>query len=394
MRAVPDATDVAITVDPYRRGTELYGWAESVAVAERYVDAVLGQVLVGGTFERRGPLDWLWRSGAAGPSDVHAFDLSLLDVSGVRVADPYVPARFVDVRVGIAHRSVVPDSPWGDDDLAHVADTTLREAIEFGAPVVIARPGMLAVARRRAGIGSDLAAASSDSWEPVYQPIVKLGAGEVTTAGYESLLRWRRDGALVGPDVFLAGLEATELIVPVGRVAIARSVEALAGPVTELLGPDAFMSVNLSAGQLRDRWLGDYVGWLLGEHGLDPARLWFEISENAVVTQGSVADRTIWTLHGLGCGICVDDLGAGFAALGYLRNLPIDVLKVDRALVSRMPSERMDRAVVRAICDLASAAGALTVAEGVETPEVLAAVKELGCDMAQGYLFGRPASLA
>ena len=107
--------------------------------------------------------------------------------------------------------------------------------------------------------------------------------------------------------------------------------------------------------------------------------------------QGSVADRTIWTLHGLR----VRDLrrrpGAGFAALGYLRNLPIDVLKVDRALVSRMPSERMDRAVVRAICDLASAAGALTVAEGVETPEVLAAVRNWDATWRRGTCSaGRP----
>lgn len=389
-RAVPDATVVAITVDPYRRGMAVYGWTEAVAIAERYVDVVLGQALGGGLFERRGPLDWLWRSVGTDPADIRAFDAALLGVSGVRIADPAVYARFIDVRMGIAHRSVVQETPWDDTDLTKVADIALGEAIEFGDAVVIARPGMLAHAWQRSGMAAELAAVPADDWQPVYQPIVKLVPGAVAPAGYESLLRWRRGGTLVGPDVFMDVLETTEMIVPVGRAAIARSLGTLAGPITDTLGSGAFMSVNLSAAQLRDQWLGDYIEGLLGEYRLDPSRLWFEISENAVVTQGSVADRAIGDLHELGCGICVDDLGAGFAALGYLRNLPIDVLKVDRALVSRMPSERMDRAVVRAICDLASAAGVLTVAEGVESQAVLSVVEELGFDMAQGYLFGRP----
>lgn len=390
----PDTVVVAITVDPYRRGTAVYGWAEGVALAERFVDSALGQVLTGGAFERRGPLDWLWRSGSAGPSDLRAFDLALLDVCGVRVADPVVAARFVDVRMGIAHRSVVEETPWGDSDLAAIADIALQEAVEFGGAVVIARPGMLARAYHRARLGAELAAAARDDWQPVYQPIVALGPGPNAPVGYESLLRLWCGGRLVGPDVFMEVLEDSELIVPVGRSAITRSLDALAGPVTERLGPGAFMSVNLSAAQLRDRWLVDFVSGALGERGLDPVRVWFEISENAVVTEGTTAGRAIAGLHEIGCGICVDDLGAGFAALGYLRDLPIDVLKVDRALISRMPTERMDRAVVRAICDLASAAGVLTVAEGVETPAVLSVVEELGFDMAQGYLFGRPGSLA
>ncbi|MCS3877568.1 EAL domain-containing protein (putative c-di-GMP-specific phosphodiesterase class I) [Gordonia amarae] len=403
MRTPPDEVVVAIAVDPHHRGIATYGWAVSVDMAERYVRCILAHVLPGGTCERRGPMNWLWRSGSDGPEDMRAFDCALHDVAGVRVSDPECTARFIDVRMGIVHRSVVQATPWDVDDLVRVADVALHEAIAGGGAVVVAQPGTVEHFIARGEMAAEVAAAADADMFPLFQPIVSLSGASLSAAaphgrglhvtGYEALLRWRRNGEPVGPDVFLNLLELSELIVPVGRSVIGRSLDVLAGPVTEMLGPAAFMSVNLSAAQLRDRWLVDFLRESLADRGLGPARLWVEISENAVVAEGSVAAEVICDLHEVGCKICVDDLGAGVGALGYVRDLPIDVLKVDRALVGRMPTERTDRAVVRAICDLASASGVITVAEGVETEQMFSMVEELGFDMAQGYLFGRPGEL-
>ncbi len=181
----------------------------------------------------------------------------------------------------------------------------------------------------------------------------------------------------------------------IGRHAIGEAIRDLATDISDLAGgEEAFVSLNLSAQQLSDDGLACFLDGLIRDHGVDPARVWIEVREDQVIRLETSAARTVNALHDLGCTICVDDLGAGFSALRYVRDLPVDVLKVDRTLIAQLVHSHSDRAVVRAISEMAAATGLRMVAEGIESDDVLGVLTELGFDYAQGFFFGRPQPLA
>lgn len=225
-----------------------------------------------------------------------------------------------------------------------------------------------------------------------YQPIVRLS--DDVTVGWESLLRWTTAGSVRSPDAFMPVAEATSLIIPIGRRAIRAVFADLAGRIGRTEGDEAFVSINLSAKQLWDESLPAYFSELGAEYGVEPSRVWIEVSEIDVIRPVGAAARTLFALHDLGCTICVDDLGSGFSALRYVRDLPVEVLKVDRTLVTPLPDSTADRAVVDAICTMAKATGLRVVAEGIETQDELDEVNKLCFDLGQGYLLGRPAAAA
>jgi EAL domain-containing protein (putative c-di-GMP-specific phosphodiesterase class I) len=160
--------------------------------------------------------------------------------------------------------------------------------------------------------------------------------------------------------------------------------------------PDDFTTwVNLSAVQLSDRRVVDTVRRTLEATGLEPRRLGLEVTETAIVVEGASAERARSLLHELhqqGIGIALDDFGTGFSSLEHLRHFPIDIIKIDLSFIQGIEHDPKDAAIVANLVSLAHALGLVAIAEGIETTAQLDHLRELGCDLGQGFLLARPAS--
>ncbi|HYH49212.1 MAG TPA: GGDEF domain-containing phosphodiesterase, partial [Acidimicrobiia bacterium] len=224
-----------------------------------------------------------------------------------------------------------------------------------------------------------------------YQALVDLGTGAL--AGAEALVRLHdADRGLVPPAEFISVAEETGLVVPLGAWVVAEAA-AQAAAWRELQPVDAppmTVSINLSGRQLKAPGFAFEVGKAIDRSGADPALLCFEVTENTLLDAGGASLETLYGLKDLGVRLAIDDFGTGHSSLTWLRRLPADFLKVDRAFVAGVGSHPGDTAIVRAVLDLGRALGLTTVAEGVETAEQMAALRDLGCDWAQGYHLGRP----
>jgi EAL domain-containing protein (putative c-di-GMP-specific phosphodiesterase class I) len=154
--------------------------------------------------------------------------------------------------------------------------------------------------------------------------------------------------------------------------------------------PPLEMAVNLSARQLTDPDMVPIVVDILARHRLDPALLTLEITETAVMSDPDAALKSLTALKALGVALAVDDFGTGYSSLTYLKRFPVDELKIDRSFVAGLGIDNGDTAIVASCIELAHAVGVRAVAEGIETEQQLAMLKELGCDLGQGFLMGRP----
>jgi diguanylate cyclase (GGDEF)-like protein len=235
------------------------------------------------------------------------------------------------------------------------------------------------------------AALAAGELSVAYQPEYRLPAG--TLAGVEALVRWTRpDGTAVPPGDFIPVAEDSGLVVELGEFVLREAcAQAAAWRRKHPAFADAHMWVNLSARQLERDDLPGLVLDVLDATGLPPQRLGLEVTESAVVADVRAARQRLSALTALGIRIAIDDFGTGYSSLSQLIDLPVDVIKIDRSFVSRMPGEAGNR-VVAAVVQLAHALGMTTIAEGVEDADQLRALRELHCDEAQGYHLGRPAS--
>lgn len=225
-----------------------------------------------------------------------------------------------------------------------------------------------------------------------YQPIVDLATGELD--GFEALMRWRHPtlGA-VSPLDFIPIAEETGLIVESGAWLLREAAGQLAQWRTQR-GPGAralHVSVNVSVRQLRDGALVGVVRDVLAETGLPPEALWLEITESGVMEDLETALATLDALRELGVTMAVDDFGTGYSSLSYLHRLPIGIVKLDRSFVCDVGEHGANESIVRAVLAMTRAMNLRVVAEGVETELQGAWLREQGCDLAQGWLYGRPA---
>jgi diguanylate cyclase (GGDEF)-like protein len=225
-----------------------------------------------------------------------------------------------------------------------------------------------------------------------YQPLIDLATG--AWEGVEALIRWQHPTlGLMSPDHFVPEAEETGLIVPIGRWVAEEACRQLAAwrdDVDQGLPPGFGMSVNLSAAQLHDPALPEQIRAALDDAGVEPAHLTLEITESMLLDDTEAVIATLNRLRDQGTDLAVDDFGTGFSSLSYLKRLPVSALKVDRTFVAGMHTERADRAIANAVVGLAHDLDLRAIAEGVETDTDLAAVRHLGCDGAQGYLFSPP----
>ncbi len=326
---------------------------------------------------------------------------------------------------------LVLGAPIGTSDAGRVMDRILRQVhdagIEHGVPLsasiglVFAEPGgqstarqLLADARsamalRRSGGGdgwtlldeetrsrlghsrrlaAELGAAiERGELHLVYQPVVDLTDGNVTS--FEALVRWTREGGeIVPPEVFIPLAERVGLIGAVTDWVVGEAIAQLGRWQRE--GAEGFeVSINVSSSDLLDV---DFRGRLLNRveaAGVDPSRIRLELTETAVMTDPERAIRVLGDLRTAGITIALDDFGTGYASLSLLRQLPVDVMKIDQSFVSGLP-DPADAAVVRLIVGMAEVLDVSVVAEGVETPEHVELLLAAGCRQGQGYLFARP----
>jgi diguanylate cyclase (GGDEF)-like protein/PAS domain S-box-containing protein len=223
-----------------------------------------------------------------------------------------------------------------------------------------------------------------------YQPQWEAASGRLR--GAEALLRWQHpELGLVPPDDFIPLAEVTGLIVPIGEWVLRRACEQAAAWSTWL--PELRVGVNLSARQFQQPDLIETVTWALHTSGLSPDRLELELTESMLM-QVVEAQGTLQRLKDLGVRVAVDDFGTGYSNLAYLKQYPIDVLKIDRSFTAGVagshPSTRRDEALVEAVIQLAHALELEVTVEGVETQEQVEFVRQRGCEYVQGYWTGRP----
>jgi EAL domain-containing protein (putative c-di-GMP-specific phosphodiesterase class I) len=214
------------------------------------------------------------------------------------------------------------------------------------------------------------------------------GAG---VAHYEALLRLPADDGgdvLVAPGEFVPYAERSGRIRPIDRWVIAECVRALAQAPTEVR-----VAANLSARSIDDRSLPDHVQALLRQHAVDPQRLLIEITETSTIGDPRAAGEMIARLRALGCSVHLDDFGAGFASFAHLKLLAVDGIKIDGSYVRGLSQRDENRAFVSAMVAVARALGMTTVAEHVEDEPTLQALRGMGVDLVQGFLFDRPRTM-
>jgi EAL domain-containing protein (putative c-di-GMP-specific phosphodiesterase class I) len=221
----------------------------------------------------------------------------------------------------------------------------------------------------------------------LYQPIVRLADGAMVAA--EALVRWDHpERGLLEASQFVPLAEETGSIIPVGGWVLVEACRQAASWSGNCIAPA--VSVNLSARQLSRPDLVDAVDRALRDSGLNPDRLWLEITESVLMEDADTAVAALERLRALGVHLCVDDFGTGYSSLAYLRRFPVDALKVDRSFVSGLGEDPEDSAIVEAVVSMAHSLHLSVVAEGVETDEQLARLRDLGCELAQGFYFAAP----
>jgi diguanylate cyclase (GGDEF)-like protein/PAS domain S-box-containing protein len=236
-------------------------------------------------------------------------------------------------------------------------------------------------------------ALAEDRVVPFYQPKICLRTGAVV--GMEALLRWHRPGEdVLPPSALAAALEDAGLAVQLTDRMLAKVVDDIARWLDEGLDPGR-VAINGSAGDFAKGAFAERILNVLRAKRVDPSRLELEVTETVFLGQPVLpVKRALQTLSDAGVTIALDDFGTGYASLAHLQQFPVHTLKIDQSFVSRMPSETSDAAIVGAVIDLARRLGKMTVAEGIETELQARLLAGLGCDVGQGYLFGRPTAAA
>ena len=296
-----------------------------------------------------------------------------VDVAGERVR--------VHVSIGIAIGAPGKDSP---DEMLRRADVALYEAKRRGKNQYrIYHPSMRDALRKRRTLAFELERAVSDEeLSVVYQPIVSLA--DCRAVALEALVRWNHpERGMVPPSEFIAFAEETGAVVEIGAIVLERVVEQAA----RLRMP---IHANVCAPELIDPGFLDRVDALIDIHQLPPELLVFELTERAFVGDDPVPIAVLEAIHERGMGVAVDDFGTGYSSLAYLSRLPVDTMKIPKQFIDEVTGSREHHALARAVIELGSALDLKVIAEGIETPEQIAALRAFGCDLGQGYFYGLP----
>lgn len=277
------------------------------------------------------------------------------------------------------------------DELLSNADVALLEAKDRGGDSVVAFNDDL---RAKLLVRADLelrlrSAIANNEMRLYFQPEFDLRDGRMT--GVEALIRWQHpERGLLAADSFISVVEEINLAAELGRWVLDEACRQLAIWKSTSADPPAIVRVNISAGELISADFVGFVSGLLERYGLEPAELGIEITESTVMRELDDVQATLNGLRGLGVTLAIDDFGTGYSSLAQLKELPVDILKIDRSFVSSLAENSGDRAIVAAIVRLAEAFNLTTVAEGVEESAAVTTLLDLGCHRAQGFFMSKP----
>jgi diguanylate cyclase (GGDEF)-like protein/PAS domain S-box-containing protein len=284
--------------------------------------------------------------------------------------------------------SLFPDDSAHGDRLIQQADAAMYSAKGAGRGTFRFFTGAFTEeAQSRLDLEAGLRQALEQQFSVHYQPLVSAADGRVE--GVEALVRWMHpQRGLVSPAEFIPLAEDTGLIVPLGDWVLRTACAQMKQWQAQGIAPRT-LAVNLSPRQFAQGDLAQQVERVLAETGLPAQALELEITESALMDAAQAGAR-LRRLKALGVRLAIDDFGTGYSSLAYLSRFPIDKLKVDQGFVRRMPTDSTDREIAAAVISLAKNLKLCVLAEGVETREQLAFLRERGCDLVQGYLFSKP----
>jgi diguanylate cyclase (GGDEF)-like protein len=386
---VAPCTVLLLDLDCFKQVNDTLGHA-----AGDHLLATVGERLAESLAARRGVGDLVARLGAdefavilrgeLTADEMHRLGKQLRSALRVPVV---IDSHEIDVRASIG-AACAPSHAQAPDPLLRAADLALQAAKAAGRDrLVLYEPALQYEAQDRLSLLADLRQAlDTGQLEMHYQPQIELASGQLL--GFEALMRWRHPKrGLVPPSVFIPLAEESGLIVSLGAWALLVACRDAARWPGSLR-----VAVNVSAHQFERSPLELHVLEALERSGLRADRLEIELTESALLQDNHRAIDLLTRLRALGVRIALDDFGTGFSSLAYLRRLPLDQLKIDRAFIADLDHPRVGekaRAIVSAIHDLARALGLHTVAEGIETAEQQQVLAELGCSLGQGFLFAQ-----
>jgi diguanylate cyclase (GGDEF)-like protein len=372
---------VAVDLDRFKPVNDLYGHAVGDELLVKIADLLREETKVDGFAARLGGDEFILVL-------PHTSEEELIGRLSALVAAFEKPFPLLGYEVSIGATLGVAMAPTDGRDpltLMRRADVALYRAKDEGrGRFAFFEAGMDERVHERAALESDLRIAiRNDAIEPHFQPLVQLGSGEVF--GYEILARWPHpQRGLVSPDQFIPVAEETGLIGELTLSLLRRAcIESLPWPGGPLI------SLNISPVQLKDAALPQKLLKVLTETGFPPQRLEIELTEDALVGDFDAARLIIISLKNQGVHIALDDFGTGYSSLRHLRELPFDVLKIDRSFVHSMSDSEEAHTLIKTIVALAKNMGVGVSAEGVESAEHALALQSLGCEQGQGYHFGR-----
>jgi diguanylate cyclase (GGDEF)-like protein len=372
----------ALDLDRFKEANDTHGHAMGDAVL-RHIGAVLEWELDGAVIGRLGGDEFAFILPGFGSRTV-------CERIGNRVLGALgLPTRLCSVVVQISGSIGVawtPEHSLDADELMRFADLALYRAKANGRRTVECfDPGLVARQQRHQTIERALAAAlaAGHQLDVHFQPIVAHGGA--SPVGAEALLRWRHpEQGFIPPGEFIPVAESMGLIDKLGQLVFDRAFEAAKA------WPALVLNVNVSPAQLRNRSFTAALLDKLAVTGFPPGRLVLEITEGVLLECGPDQIAQLNELRAAGVRIALDDFGSGYSSLAYVRDFPLDQIKIDRSYISSLPDDPRSGVVVGAICELGRGLELLVVAEGVETEEQLILVKAAGCTHFQGFHFARP----
>jgi diguanylate cyclase (GGDEF)-like protein/PAS domain S-box-containing protein len=318
---------------------------------------------------------------------------------GVIAAEPFrVAGQQIALTASVGVALASPD-PGADGSLEGPATLVLRNADvamsrakeEGGDRAEIYAPQMHADVVRRLELLTDLQRAIGNGELALqYQPIVELATSRVV--GAEALVRWRREGEVITPHEFLGAAEESGLIVPLGEWVLREACAQ--GAAWRRASWDVGVSVNLSARQVTAPGFTARMAEILADTGLPPGALTAEVSERILVEDAGIIVDRLADLHRMGVRLATDDFGTGYASLAHLRQVPLDVIKVDPSFVAGLGHDDRLTLLTRTVVQVGRELGLQVIAEGIEQPRQLAVLREMGCEYGQGFLVARPMAAA
>ena len=376
------ASVFALSITGMRTVNDTFGQSVGDEVLRQVVDRMRGLGLTdvtrlgGNHFAGLGPRDM-------SPEQVEAYGAKLM----AEIGQPMrcgVLSPVVGVRVGAVRADASGDDA---ETLLRHAEMALSVASEtWTEPMVLFDRQMQQTLNHNRVLEADLRIAlRAEALDILFQPQVSLDDGRIV--GAESLVRWKRQGENVPPDLFVKLAEGSGLIVELGRLMRVRALSAAAR------WPDNLrIGINVSPLEIQTSDVGDHLLNEAARHGVDPRRIDLEITEGVFLSPAPHIISCLDRLRRHGVRISLDDFGTGYSSLRAVAELPIDTIKIDRGFVTGLPHDRDSMAIISAILRMSRELGRDVIAEGIETEGQMRVLAELGCGYGQGYRFGRPMS--